>query len=228
MQREWDAIVAAKDILTVLTACFWALVPVAAARAEIQRPNVVLVVTDDQGYGDIGAHGHPVLKTPALDGLYGESLRLTRFHVDPTGAPTRAALMTGRYSSRTGVWHSMMGRSLLRADETTVADVFRAAGYRTGVFGKWHLGDNYPYRAMDRGFDESLVHGGGGIAHTPDYWGNTYFDPVLCHNGTWRKYRGDCTDVFFGAAMRFIEADRQRPFFAYIPVNVPAAPFQKR
>ncbi len=198
----------------------------AAAHAEGQRPNLVLIMTDDQGYGDLGAHGNPVLRTPALDRLHAESLRLTRFHVDPTGAPTRAAVMTGRYAARTGVWYPMMGRSLLRAGETTVAEVFREAGYRTGIFGKWHLGDNYPYRAMDRGFDESLVHGGGGIGHTPDYWDNTYFDPVLLHNGTWRKYQGYCTDVFFRAAVRFIEADRQRPFFAYLPANVPRAPFQ--
>lgn len=197
-----------------------------SAGAQVPRPNVVLIMTDDQGYGDLGAHGNPVLKTPALDRLYAESLRMTRFHVDPTGAPTRAALMTGRYSSRTGVWYAMMGRSLLRADETTVADVFCAAGYRTGIFGKWHLGDNFPYRAMDRGFNESLVHGGGGIGHTPDYWGNSYFDPVLCHNGTWRKCQGYCTDVFFSAAIRFIEAEPERPFFAYIAANVPSAPFQ--
>ena len=194
--------------------------------AETQRPNVILVVTDDQGYGDIGAHGNTVLKTPALDRLYAQSLRLTQFHVDPTGAPTRAALLTGRYASRTGVWYSMAGRSLLRMDETTIAQVFHQAGYRTGIFGKWHLGDNYPYRATDRGFDESLVHGGGGIGHTSDFWGNTYTDPVLCHNGAWRQCRGYCTDIFFSVALRFIEADRTRPFFAYIPANVPHAPLQ--
>ncbi|UCG49574.1 MAG: sulfatase-like hydrolase/transferase, partial [Phycisphaerales bacterium] len=117
------------------------------------RPNVVVVITDDQGYGDLGCHGNEVIRTPNLDKLYGESIRLTDFHVDPTCSPTRSALMTGRYSSRTGVWHTIMGRSLLHRDEVTVADVFKRGGYRTGIFGKWHLGDNYPFRPQDRGFE---------------------------------------------------------------------------
>ncbi len=191
-----------------------------------QRPNVVLVITDDQGYGDLGCHGNPVIKTAALDQLYKESIRLTNFHVDPTCSPTRAALLTGRYSCRTGVWHTLMGRSLLRRDEKTFADLFAAAGYRTAVFGKWHLGDNYPYRATDRGFHESLVHGGGGIGQTPDYWGNTYFRAVLCHNGKWVRSNGYCTDVFFDAAIKFIEQNRSRPFFVYLPTNVPHSPYQ--
>src|SRR3954470_9787807 len=131
------------------------------------RPNVVLIMTDDQGYGDLGCHGNKVIRTPNLDRLHGESVRLTNCHVDPTCSPSRAALMTGRYSSRTGVWHTIMGRSLLRRDEATLADHFAKAGHRTGIFGKWHLGDNYPYRVQDRGWQESLVLGGGGIGHTP-------------------------------------------------------------
>ena len=195
-----------------------------AARGK--QPNVILVMTDDQGYGDLGCHGNKIVKTPALDRFYGQSIRLTNFHVDPTCSPTRSALMTGRYSCRTGVWHTIMGRSLLRRDEVTTGDVFSAAGYRTGVFGKWHLGDNYPYRAMDRGFAESLVHGGGGIGQTPDYWGNTYFSPVLVHNGKPERSDGYCTDVFFGAAIRFIEASRGRPFLVYLPTNVAHGPYQ--
>ncbi|NQU26175.1 MAG: arylsulfatase [Candidatus Nealsonbacteria bacterium] len=197
-----------------------------------RQPNVILVMTDDQGYGDLGCHGNDLIKTPALDMLYKESIRLTNFHVDPTCSPTRAALLTGRYSCRTGVWHTLMGRSLLRRDERTVADLFAAAGYRTAIFGKWHLGDNYPYRAIDRGFHESLVHGGGGIGQVPDYWGNTYFKPVLCRNGTWVKSDGYCTDVFFDAAIRFISdtasnnANRSRPFLLYLPTNVPHEPYQ--
>lgn len=190
------------------------------------HPNVVLVMTDDQGYGDLRCHGNKLLKTDNLDRLHAESIRLTNFHVDPTCSPTRAALMTGRYSCRTGVWHTIMGRSILRRDETTMADVFEAAGYRTGIFGKWHLGDNYPYRAMDRGFAESLVHGGGGIGQTPDYWGNTYFSPVLVRGGKPEKTEGYCTDVFFAAAIRFIEAERGRPFFLYVPTNAAHAPYQ--
>ncbi|MGH9338218.1 MAG: arylsulfatase [Acidobacteriota bacterium] len=189
-------------------------------------PNVILIMTDDQGYGDMSCHGNPVLKTPNIDRLYAQSIRLTQFHVDPTCSPTRAALMTGRYSSRTGVWHTIMGRSLLRRDETTMADLFAASGYATGIWGKWHLGDNYPFRPQDRGFQQSLVHGGGGITQTPDYWGNTYFSPTLLKDGRWMKSEGYCTDVFFNAALNFIQENRSRPFFAYISTNVPHAPYQ--
>jgi len=190
-----------------------------------RRPNVVLVMTDDQGYGDVGAMGNPWIRTPNLDALYAESVRLKDYHVDPTCSPTRAALMTGRYSSRTGVWHTIMGRSIMRADEVTMADVFAASGYRTGIFGKWHLGDSFPYRPQDRGFDEVLIHGGGGVGQTPDYWGNDYFDDTYFHNGAPEKYEGYCTDVWFAGAMRFIEANRERPFFCYIPTNAPHGPY---
>lgn len=195
------------------------------ALPQKSRPNVVLVVSDDQGYGDIASHGNPVIRTPALDKLFGESIRLTQFHVDPTCSPTRAALLTGRYSARTGVWHTIMGRSLLRRDETTMADVFTANGYQTAIFGKWHLGDNYPFRPLDRGFKTSLVHGGGGIGQTPDYWGNDYFDDTYWQNGETRSFSGYCTDVFFDAALGFIEQNKNRPFFAYIPTNVPHGPY---
>ena len=188
-------------------------------------PNVVLVVTDDQGYGDLGCHGNPILRTPNLDALYRQSVRLTDFHVGPTCAPTRASLMTGRYCNRTGVWHTIMGRSLLRRDEVTMADVFAAGGYRTGIFGKWHLGDNYPFRPQDRGFQEVLVHGGGGVGQTPDTWGNDYFDDTYLHNGTPEKHTGYCTDIWFDGAMRFIEANRDRPFFAYLATNAPHSPY---
>jgi arylsulfatase A-like enzyme len=197
----------------------------AQARASDSPPNVVLVLTDDQGYGDLGCLGNPVLRTPNVDRLYGQSIRLTDFHVNPTCSPTRAALMTGRHCNRTGVWHTVMGRSLLRRDEVTMADVFTAGGYRTGIFGKWHLGDDFPFRPQDRGFQEVLVHGGGGVGQTPDFWGNDYFDDTYRHNGVLEKQTGYCTDVWFDAAMRFIEANRDRPFFAYIATNAPHAPY---
>ncbi len=117
-------------------------------------PVRIVILTDDQGYGDLACHGNTMIRTPNLDQLHAESVRLTDYHVDPTCAPTRAALMTGRYSTRTGVWHTIMGRSLLYRDEVTMADVFKSAGYRTALFGKWHLGDNYPRRPEDRGFEE--------------------------------------------------------------------------
>ena len=142
----------------------------APALLGAERPNVILIMTDDQGYGDLACHGNEQIKTPHLDQLHGESVRLTDYHVDPTCSPTRAALMTGRYSTRTGVWHTIMGRSIMHRDEKTLGDVFSDGGYATGCFGKWHLGENYPYRPQDRGFDEVVIHGGGGVGQTPDYW----------------------------------------------------------
>lgn len=208
----------------ILTLAATALMAVGVLHAA-GRPNVVLVMTDDQGYGDLGCHGNTMIRTPNLDRLHGESLRLTSFHVDPTCSPTRSALMTGHYSTRAGVWHTIAGRSLLYADEVTMADVFAKAGYATGAFGKWHLGDNHPMRPQDRGFQEVLVHGGGGIGQTPDYWENTYFDDTFFHNGSPVKTEGYCTDVFFDYALKFIEKNRDRPFFAYIPTNVPHGPY---
>ena len=190
-----------------------------------QRPNVVLVITDDQGYGDLGCHGNPVIQTPNIDTFHSESVRLTNFHVGPTCAPTRAGLMTGHYCNCTGVWHTIGGRSLIRRNEVTMADVFRAGGYRTGIFGKWHLGDNFPFRPHDRGFEVALVHGGGGVSQTPDYWGNDYFDDTYRLNGEPRAFTGYCTDVWFDQAMRFIEDNRGRPFFCYLPTNAPHGPY---
>src|SRR6516165_8264870 len=201
----------------LLTAVLSALGTSAIAAEQAKRPNVVLLLTDDQGYGDLACHGNKIIQTPNLDKLHAQSVRLTDFHVDPTCSPTRSALMTGRYSSRVGVWHTVMGRSLLRKDEVTMANVFAANGYRTGIFGKWHLGDNYPFRPQDRGFGEVLTLGGGGIGQTPDFWGNNYFDDTLRHNGKLEKYRGYCTDVFYAAALEFIEKNRDRPFFVYLP-----------
>ncbi|MEM9452674.1 MAG: arylsulfatase [Myxococcota bacterium] len=188
-------------------------------------PNLVFVLTDDQGYGDLGCHGNPVVQTPHIDRFFDQSVRLDNFHVGPTCAPTRAGLLTGHYCNSTGVWHTCGGRSLLRKGEVSIADLFAANGYRTGIFGKWHLGDNYPYRPHDRGFGEAIVHGGGGITQTPDYWGNDYFDDTYFVNGCTKKFEGYCTDVWFGEAMRFIEENRERPFFCYIPTNAPHWPF---
>ena len=200
--------------------------PSRAMNPKKPAPNVLLVITDDQGYGDLACHGNAVIETPSLDRLHAQSIRLTDFHVCPTCSPTRASLMTGRYCNRTGVWHTVMGRSLLRKDEVTMADVFRAGGYRTGIFGKWHLGDNYPFRPQDRGFDEVLVHGGGGVGNTQDYWGNDYFDDTYFRNGKAEKFQGYCTDVWFAEATRFIEANKDRPFFCYLSTNAPHGPYR--
>ena len=131
------------------------------------QPSVVLVITDDQGYGDLGCTGNPVIKTPHTDKLANESVWLTDYHVAPTCSPTRAALMSGHWTNRTRVWHTIMGRSMLRANEGTLGQFFKDNGYETGMFGKWHLGDNYPYRPEDRGFTEVYRHGGGGWGRRP-------------------------------------------------------------
>ena len=136
--------------------------PVWADERASSRPNVVIVLTDDQGYGDLSCHGNPILRTPNMDALHADAIRLTDFHVDPTCAPTRSALMTGRYSHRVRAWHTIMSGNMPRRNEVFMAEVFKHSGYRTGHFGKWHLGTNYPFRPIDRGFDEWLGHGDGG------------------------------------------------------------------
>lgn len=190
-------------------------------------PNVILVITDDQGYGDFAFTGNTVIKTPALDQLRSESTLLTNFHVDPTCAPTRAALMTGRYSSRCGVWHTVQGRNMLRRREITMADIFTQNGYLTGLFGKWHLGDCYPYRPQDRGFQHCVYHSAGGVGQAPDYWGNDYFDDTYMVNGKYQRFEGFCTDIWFREGISFIENSvrRGKPFFAYISTNAPHSPF---
>ena len=197
-----------------------------ATLAAADKPNVVIVITDDQGYGDLSCHGNPVLKTPNLDALHAESVRLDDYHVSPTCSPTRAALLTGHWTNRTGVWHTIMGRSMLRENEVTMGQIFKDAGYATGMFGKWHLGDNYPYRPEDRGYTEVLRHGGGGVGQTPDYWDNAYFDGSYWHNGKPTPAKGFCTDVFFDYAKKFIKAQKAagKPFLAYITTNAPHGP----
>ncbi|HIM55551.1 MAG TPA: Cerebroside-sulfatase, partial [Candidatus Latescibacteria bacterium] len=147
------------------------------------HPNVILVITDDQGYGDLGCTGNTRIRTPEIDAFHAVSTHLGDFHVSPLCTPTRGALMTGRRPVRNGAWATCWGRSILRRSEVTMADVFAASGYRTGMFGKWHLGDNYPYRPFDRGFQTVVAHRGGGVGQTPDFWGNNYFDDTYFHNG---------------------------------------------
>lgn len=197
-----------------------------ASPAEAAPPNIVFIMSDDQGYGDLGHTGNPVVRTPHVDALAAESPQLTDYHVAPTCSPTRAALLTGRWTNRTGVWHTVNGRSMIREDEVTLAELLRRHGYATGMFGKWHLGDNYPYRAEDRGFTEVYRHGGGGVGQTPDLWDNAYFDGHYIHNGQVVPAEGFCTDVFFAQASRFIRrcADQQQPFLAYISLNAPHGP----
>ena len=192
----------------------------------LKKPNVILILTDDQGDGDLECHGSPYLKTPALNALYNQSVRFTDFHVDPSCSPTRSALLTGSYSMRAGIWHTIGGRSLLKEGMPTIADLFQDNGYETAVFGKWHLGENYPFRPMDRGFKESVVFGGGTIGSNADYWANSYIDGTFLHNGKYQKYPGYCNTVWFREALSYIEKNRDKPFFVYLPTNVPHAPLE--
>jgi arylsulfatase A-like enzyme len=212
----------------VLLALVCAAVPLAAAaEPPARRPNVLLILTDDQGHGDLGFHGNPKLKTPHLDQLAAQSVRLRYFYVSPVCSPTRASLMTGRYNYRTGVVDTFLGRALMDPSEVTLADRLAAAGYRTAVFGKWHLGDHYPLRPQDRGFQEALVLQGGGIGQPSDPpEGNSYFDPTLQHNGKAEKTKGYVSDVLTDATLEFLSERSDKPFFAYLAFNCPHTPLQ--
>jgi arylsulfatase/arylsulfatase A len=210
--------------------CLAAFLAVASpARA---RPNVVLIMTDDQGWGDLGVHGNDAIRTPHLDALARQGVRFTRFYAGPVCTPTRASLMTGRYHLRTRAIDTYRGRAVMHPDEVTLAETLAAAGYRTGIFGKWHLGDHHPSRPIDQGFAEALVHWGGGIAQPADPpQGNSYFDPWLEHNGKLVQTYGYCSDVYTDAALRFIDDagardQARKPFFLYLAFNAPHDPLQ--
>jgi len=204
-----------------------------AAEPELpERPNIILVMTDDQGYGELACHGNPIVRTPNLDQLHEESVRFTDFHVSPTCSPTRCALLTGRHEFRSGVTHTIQERERMSLKATTLAQILKSAGYTTGIFGKWHLGDEDAYQPDRRGFDEVFIHGAGGIGQTypgscGDAPGNTYFDPAILHNGKFEKTTGFCTDVFFDQAIRWIDSKRagQEPFFVYLTPNAPHGPY---
>lgn len=205
------------------------LISISIASAQ-EKPNIIFIMTDDQGYGDLGCHGHPFIQTPHIDKLYKESTRFTDYHASPTCAPTRAALMSGRNPFEVGVTHTILERERMALGIPTVADILQKAGYTTGIFGKWHLGEEDEYQPGNRGFDEVFIHGAGGIGQrydgsqgdVPD---NKYFDPTIRHNGTFVKTTGFCTDVFFQQALGWIKSSKEKPFFAYISLNAPHAPF---
>ena len=196
-----------------------------------QKPNIILIITDDQGYGDIGYNGNSHIKTPNLDLLATNSMRFNNFYVSPVCAPTRSSLLTGRYSLRTGVTDTYNGGAMMSNDETTLAEILKENNYQTGIFGKWHLGDNYPFRPTDQGFHESLIHLSGGIGQVGDftnyYKGNrSYFDPILWHNNEQKKYEGYCSDIFTDEAIKFIEDNKSNQFFCYLSFNAPHTPLQ--
>ena len=208
--------------LIVLSVAHAAGTPLAA-----QQPNVIVVMTDDQGYGELSVHGNPILKTPNLDQLHSESVRFTDFHVAPMCTPTRGQLLTGLDAARNGAINVSAGRTLLRAGLPTIADFFRGNGYWTGIFGKWHLGDNTPYRPEERGFDETLWFPSSHVSSVPDFWNNDYFDDTYIRNGKRQAEEGYCTDLFFSEAMTWMKArsSAHEPFFTYIPTNAPHGPF---
>jgi arylsulfatase len=222
--------VAMKDPLTE-EQLFATVPPKNAPSSAPARPNIILVMTDDQGYGDLAFTGNPVLKTPHIDTFARQSVRFTDFHVSPTCAPTRSALMTGRHEFKNGVTHTINERERMTLRAATIAQVLRKAGYSTGIFGKWHLGDEAKYQPGRRGFDEVFIHGAGGIGQTyagscGDAPGNTYFNPAILHNGHFVKTEGYCTDVFFAQALKWMDGQRasRAPFFACITPNAPHAP----
>jgi len=196
-----------------------------------KRPNIIIVLTDDQGYGDIAANGNPKIKTPNMDRMHAEGVRFEDFHVSPTCSPTRCSLMTGRHEMKSGVTHTIAERERMSLKTTTIAQVLKSAGYTTGIFGKWHLGDEPDHWPDKRGFEEMFIHGCGGIGQSypgscGDVPGNSYFSPTILHNGKFEKTDGYCTDVFFGQAIKWLDEKRQggAPFFAYITPNAPHMP----
>lgn len=198
---------------------------------EKQQPNVIIIMTDDQGYGDLGITGNPHVKTPVIDQFGNESIRFNNFYVSPVCAPTRSSLLTGRYSLRTGIRDTYNGGAIMASNEVTIAEMLKQADYRTGIFGKWHLGDNYPSRPSEQGFDESLIHLSGGMGQVGDittyFKGDkSYFDPVLWHNNKKEAYEGYCSDIFTEEAIKFIEKNKETPFFCYLAFNAPHTPLQ--
>ncbi|NNM28930.1 MAG: arylsulfatase [Akkermansiaceae bacterium] len=197
------------------------------AAAAAAPPNVLIVMTDDQGYPELSAHGNPVVRTPHLDKLHAESVRLADFHVAPMCTPTRGQLLTGIDAARNGAINVSSGRTLLKEGYKTLADHFGGAGYRTGLFGKWHLGDNYPSRPFDRGFEDTLWFPSSHINSVPDHWNNDYFDDTYRRNERLEKCEGYCTDVFFTEAIAWMRsrAEAGERFFCYLPTNAPHGPF---
>lgn len=212
--------------------CRWTILLLALVVFELRigateaKPNVLLIVVDDQGYGDLSCHGNPVLKTPNIDRLHRESVRFTDFHVSPMCTPTRGQLMTGIDALRNGAMNVSSGRTLLRREFPTMPEIFATNGYRTAIFGKWHLGDNYPYRPQDRGFQESIWFPSSHIPSAAGYWNDDYFDDTYYHNGVREKFRGYCTDVFFEHAQRWMRerAEKKEPFLCYLPLNAAHGP----
>lgn len=214
-----------KNIPTkITTSCLTlAYIPVAlfARTPDNTRPNVIVVLTDDQGYGELSVHGNPILRTPNLDAMHSRSIRMTDFHACAMSTPTRGQLMTGIDVIRHGAVNVSSGRTALSTDFPTMADFFRDNGYSTASFGKWHLGDSYPYRPIDRGFDEAVWFLSSHVSSVSDFWVNDYCDDTYYHNGVPEHFDGFCTDVFFRLGMDWMDKQisEKKPFFLYLPTN---------
>jgi len=215
-----------------LLASFLSPLSASAQTLAGSRPNVILMMTDDQGYGPVGRHGHPWIQTPNLDRMYDTSTRLTRMLVAPTCSPTRSALMSGRHPMRNGITHTILERERMALSTVTLPQVLKEVGYTSGIFGKWHLGDEDEYQPQHRGFDEAFIHGAGGIGQAydcscADAPNNKYFNPTIRHNGVFVETEGYCTNLFFDAALGWIKQvkENDQPFFAYLATNAPHGPF---
>lgn len=215
-----------KQSFLILMLLLLGFISVESVLAQNERPNIIIMMTDDQGYGDIGSHGNPYLKTPQIETIGDQGIEMTHFFSYPNCSASRAALLTGRYPYRTGVTAVTQVDHFMNASEVTIAEVLSDNGYRTGIFGKWHVGDNHPMRPTDQGFQEALVHKGGGIGQAAGPAGNTYFDPILEHNNVSKKYKGYCDDIFTDAALEFMSKQDGRPFFTYLATNLPHFPLQ--
>lgn len=203
-----------------------ALASPAHAAAPARRPNVIILLTDDNGYGDLSCHGNPVVKTPNLDRLHDQSVRFTDFHVSPMCTPTRGQLMTGMDSLHNGASSVCAGRSFVRRGIPLMPEFFKSSGYRTAMFGKWHLGDSYPNLPHQRGFDEAVYFLGWGVTSMADLWQNDNFNGRYRHNGALEQYHGYCTDIWFDLAMDWIRKTQAqgKPFLLYLPTNAAHGP----
>ncbi|MBT6237516.1 MAG: sulfatase-like hydrolase/transferase [Verrucomicrobia bacterium] len=205
-------------ILSIFITVFF----ISAAHTAV-KPNVVIVLIDNHGYHELSRNGHPVVQTPRIDRLSRTGVNFTDFNAPPFCSPSRGALLTGRYALRYGIHNTVGGVSILHRDERTLADVMKSAGYRTAVFGKWHLGMSHPYTPDCRGFDEYFIHGGGGVSQLEDYYGNNHMDATYIHQGQYVKSRGFSTDVLFDQGIDFMNRNRETPFFCLI--STPAVHF---
>lgn len=217
-------------VMTIVTACSTG--PDRQVRPHVlerqTRPHILIIMTDDQGYSDVGYNGNPVLQTPRIDALAQSGVVFDQFYAQPVCSPSRAALLTGRHAARLGILDTEGGNAILSPNEVTIAEALQTSGYRTGMFGKWHLGDNAPSRPQEQGFERVLTHVGGmiGMPYNPPQ-GRSYFDPILIEDGVDRRFEGYAPDIFTDAAIDFmagIAREGRAPFFAFLSLNTPHHP----